>query len=226
MNRINRIFCAACLFVFAGQSALVGQTESSEEMKWQEDPVCQSVFHGVLEGLYRDRVDIAIVDSIIGPYDANADEEKLKQRLMRSFVDGCPLCEPTFHAFLAYQSHLHISGGFQFEHEVAAMEDGLRTSLLDDDPQSRLMALHQLVTPWLQTRFASAQHSEEEMLAWRARIQQRVDEGKQMLFAFLNANDPNYGSWSVYWGCAACNAARDSSASISGAAPESHSHDR
>ena len=60
---------------------------------WKKDPVGQAVFEGVLEGLIRDQVDAAVVENIIGNPSSTVSHE---ERMKRSFVLNCPLCEPTF----------------------------------------------------------------------------------------------------------------------------------
>ena len=91
---------------------LVGSVHFAQDKKsqpqtptdWKKDAVCRAIFDGVLEGLHRDRVNTEIVANIIGEKNKNKDRKTLRERMKRSFVLDCPLCEPTFEAFLAYQN--------------------------------------------------------------------------------------------------------------------------
>ena len=56
-------------FALVSQSAFFNQDEeqrSDSPTEWKKDPVCQAVYDGVLEGLYRDGVSQTIVANIIG----------------------------------------------------------------------------------------------------------------------------------------------------------------
>src|SRR5688572_32689605 len=72
---------------------------------WKADPACRLVFHAVLQGLYEDGVDDEVVNNIV-PAD-----KKGSEKMRRSFVLGCPLCQPAFEAFAAYQARPKFSDG-------------------------------------------------------------------------------------------------------------------
>src|SRR5262245_16971335 len=65
---------------------------------WKADPACRLVFHAVLEGLYEDGVTDDVVNNIV-PADKTG-----REKMRRSFVLGCPLCQPVFEAFCVYQN--------------------------------------------------------------------------------------------------------------------------
>ncbi|MEM7316467.1 MAG: hypothetical protein AAF497_25310, partial [Planctomycetota bacterium] len=126
----------------------LGQESATAEknVDWKKDPVCQSVFFAVLEGCYRDNISAETVDNLVGPHGS---DKTLKQRMQRSFVLGCPLCEPTFHAFLAYQSHLAGNSTFALKSKEAPLDKDLAKRLLSEDVQVRLKALDIVVEKWV-----------------------------------------------------------------------------
>ena len=172
---------------------------------WRNDPVCQEVFFAVLEGLYRDNVSLEIVESIIGPPAVKDNEVSLKKRIQRSFVVGCPLCEPTFHAFLAYQSHRIQAKSFAFSGGKTNISAEQAKPLLSDRNLIRLMAMKNLIGGWLTRKFADSNLEPEQIARWSKRAKMRADEGIQLLGNLIE-QDPSYQDWSTYFGCAACKA--------------------
>lgn len=207
--------------------ALVAQSvHSSQDKKqqanpvtdWKKDPVCQAVYDGVLEGLYRDRVSQEIVTNIIGKKTVKSDKKALRERMRRSFVLDCPLCEPTFAAFLSYQNARHLKKGANSIPTTSSplsstkIATGLSSEytkhLLSQDTKTRLEGLAPVVQKWISIKLDS--HSElkpAEILAWKQRVQARFDQGKTQLIKLITKTG-SYKEWSPYWGCAACNGSR------------------
>src|SRR5260221_7841590 len=77
--------------------ATVGE-KSGVVKDWKADPACRLVFFAVLQGLYEDGVSDEVVNSIV-PAD-----KKGREKMRHSFVLDCPLCQPAYEAFCAYQS--------------------------------------------------------------------------------------------------------------------------
>ncbi|MBT4013417.1 MAG: hypothetical protein HOF15_14005 [Planctomycetaceae bacterium] len=217
--RISILLVAA--FAFVSQSIHFSQGKKQEAdpiTDWKKDPVCQAVYDGVLEGLYRDRVSQKIVTNIIGKKALKNDEKALQERMKRSFVLECPLCEPTFAAFFAYQNGKPLKKGANAirttnsplsSNKIAA---GLSTEdakqLLSQDTKTRLQGLAPVVHKWVSIKLNShAELKPTEILAWKQRVKTRFDQGKTQLSKLMAKTD-NYKEWSPYWGCAACNGSR------------------
>jgi hypothetical protein len=84
-------------------SSAITEEESVEESDWRTDRVCEAIYEAVLEGLHRDKVSDEIVANVIGKKSKKKDSKTIQERMKRSFVLDCPLCDPTFEAFLTYQ---------------------------------------------------------------------------------------------------------------------------
>lgn len=185
------------------------QTASGNEpVAWRDDPICQMVFFAVLEGLYSQGVSDEVVESIVGPKCDPDDSEKMRERLKRSFVVDCPLCQPTFEAFIAYQSRPHFSDGSGASNFGKGVDESLKQQLLSDDLHNRLHALKDFVQASISKKLAHVDMSEEQFADWGQRVMARAGEGKSQLFELIK-DDKHYQDWGVYWGCAACNGSRD-----------------
>ncbi len=190
----------------------VDERSSDESLDWKQDPVCQMVFFAVLEGLYSDGVNDDVVENIIGPKCDLEDAELMQERIRRSFVLKCPLCQATFEAFVAYQNRPRFSDGTGASHFGEGLGEDLREGLLSQNSQNRLHMLKVPVQKWISKKLKSSQFSEEQIAEWAQRIEKRGGEGKSQLMTLMES-DESYKEWSPYWGCAACNgsteAARD-----------------
>lgn len=179
---------------------------------WKKDPVCKAVFFGVLEGLYNDGVADDVVDNIIGARSDLTDTKKLKERMKRSFVMDCPLCQPTFEAFLAYQNRPTFNDGSDERSFGDGLDDETRTGLLSDQTQSRLTALKPVVQKWIKAKFEQTNLSPTEIEQWKTISRNRFAEGKSKLIKLITDGN-EYREWSGYWGCAACNGMQDAAES-------------
>ena len=174
---------------------------------WKADPACRLVFHAVLEGLYEDGVTDDIVNSIVPPDKSGC------EKMRRSFVLGCPLCQPTFEAFCAYQARPKFSDGGTKSTFGKGLPNDLKASLLSDTLSTRLIALRQPVHHWVETRLRSMKLSEEERNKWWVDLLARSSQGTATL-AELKKSDSWYKGWSGYWGCAACKGSEDAGRAI------------
>lgn len=183
-------------------------TSNEDTVAWKDDPVCQMVFFAVLEGLYSQGVSDEVVESIVGPKCDTSDADKMRERIKRSFVLECPLCQPTFEAFVAYQSRPRFSDGSNADNFGSGFEQSMKERLLSDRLQTRLEALKVFVQDCVSKKLAHVDMSEEEFADWGGRVMKRAQEGKQQLIG-LTRSEESYQQWGIYWGCAACNGSRD-----------------
>ena len=180
---------------------------------WKQDPVCKAVYDGVLNGLYRDRVSDEIVTNIIGKKTQKKDRKTLRKRMQRSFVLDCPLCEPTFAAFLAYQTRKSDRSSGSIRGGASKLPPGLNAKLqkkiLSDNTETRLRGLAPVVQQWVLVKLESnSKLKPAEIREWKKRVEQRSNQGKSKLVSLMQ-NTKDYKEWSPYWGCAACNGSRD-----------------
>ena len=184
------------------------KVEPESVADWRKDPVCRAVYAGVLEGLYRDAVSDKIVANIIGKKTSRKDKKTMRERMKRSFVLDCPLCEPTFEAFLTYQNRKaeSLGGGRELAQKtLPGLGAQWKKALLSDATRQRLEGLSVLVERWVRVKLdSSSEIKPAEIQAWKNRVHQRSTKGKGKLISLIqDGND--YKQWSAYWGCAACN---------------------
>jgi hypothetical protein len=184
------------------------QEVDAEPVDWKQDEVCRMVFFAVLEGLYSDGVADDVVSSIIGPKGDLDDEASMQQRMKRSFVMDCPLCQPTFEAFLAYQNRPRFNDGSGANNFGEGLDEATRAGMLSEDTRTRLEALKSPVRKWISKKMESMDINDEQIAERSVQMRSRFDEGKAQLIELMQ-EDKNYESWSPYWGCAACNAAHE-----------------
>ena len=172
---------------------------------WKKDPVCRAVYSGVLKGLEKDNVSLQIVDNLVGKFSTKAQRG---DRLKRSFVIDCPLCEPTFDALVAYQAKLS-KRAVQDAKSKTGLSEKEQKGLSSEITMNRLRALAPVVKRWMKAEFASnTQLTIEQMNEWKKRVAMRFQEGKTKLISHIS-DSKDYKDWSPYWGCAACNGSRD-----------------
>ena len=188
------------------------QEESSREYPWKANSVRQAVYEAVLEGLYRDHVSDAIVSNIIGEKSQNQSSEMLQARMKRSFVLNCPLCEPTFEAFLTYQMRNKQGEGETTRKAKRGAGDGieqkLQKRLLGKRAGERTRALGRVTEKWISVKLNSKhQFKSAEIQAWKDSISKRASEGQSELFQLIESSE-HYKEWSPYTGCGVCNGAK------------------
>lgn len=186
----------------------VSRTQPAIQLDWKEDSACQLVFFAVLEGLYRDGVKDDVVENVIGAPSSKTDEKSLESRMRLSFVSGCPLCRPTFEAFLAYQNRPRASDGLAIQFGDG-LDEKLRRDLLSDETMTRLKALRSPVQGWVLAKLESSGLSDAEVVEMKGRLRDRAKEGTSMLNDMIQEDSEHYRDWTMYWGCAACNGSRD-----------------
>jgi hypothetical protein len=166
---------------------------------WHADPVCQTVFFAVLEGLYTDGVPDRVVDAVV-PRNPKDGANPVKT----SFVVHCPLCQPVYEAFALYQKRPAFAGDAKRSAFGKGIEPELDKQLVSPDPKTRLTALKVLVQRWVGRRLTAMRLTDAEKAEWTAKLAARSGEGRGLLSKLLGT-DPAYTGWSLYWGCAACN---------------------
>lgn len=185
----------------------IGSADEAD-LDWKEDEVCRLVFFAVLKGLYEDGVADDIVDNVIGPKSDLEDAGLTRKRMRISFVMDCPLCQPTFEAWLTYQNRPKFSDGSNASTFGKGLDADLRSQLMSKESQTRLQGLKVPVQRWILAGLKSRNMSNAQFEAWSKKTSQRFTQGKNKLIGLMQ-NDEHYAGWSPYWGCAACNAARD-----------------
>jgi hypothetical protein len=164
---------------------------------WKADPACRLVFHAVLEGLYEDGVDDDVVNNIVPP------DKKGREKMRRSFVLDCPLCQPAFEAFCVYQSRPKFSDGSKQSTFGKGLPEAVRKGLLSDTLSTRLITLRGPIRKWVEARLRSMKLTAEQRQKWWKDIEDRSNQGTATLSAH-RAADPWYMLWCGYWGFAAC----------------------
>ncbi|MEE3367867.1 MAG: hypothetical protein VX346_00845 [Planctomycetota bacterium] len=211
--RISLVIIATFVLLVESVHCSHDKNANSKLVKeWEKDPVCKAVYDAVLQGLYRDRVSDEIVTNIVGKQAAKNDRKTLRERMKRSFVLDCPLCEPTFAAFLAYQSRKsdRIPKSTRgVSKRAPGLTATLQKKLLSNDTETRLRGLAPVVQQWVLVKLKSKTViTPVEILKWKKRVEQKSNQGKSKLLSLMK-NTKDYRQWSPYWGCAACNGSRD-----------------
>lgn len=174
---------------------------------WKADPACRLVFHAVLEGLYEDGVTDDVVNNIV-PADKTG-----REKMRRSFVLGCPLCQPVFEAFCVYQNRPKFSDGGKDSTFGKGLPEAVKKGLLSDTLSIRLTTLRGPIHGWVEARLRSMKLTDQERQEWWKAIEARSGQGAATLAAH-RAADPWYKDWSGYWGCAACKGSEDATLSL------------
>ena len=207
-----RTLLLAALALAAGATTAGGEPAKpkagpAKVADWKADPACRLVFHAVLEGLYEDGVTDDVVNNIVPPDKAG------REKMRRSFVLGCPLCQPVFEAFCAYQSRPKFSDGGREATFGKGLPEAVKKGLLSDTLSTRLIALRGPVRGWVEARLRSMKLTAQERQRWWEEIAARSGQGAAALAAH-RAADPWYKGWSGYWGCAACKGSEDAARSL------------
>lgn len=161
---------------------------------WRADPVCRTVFHAVLEGLYEDGDQAAAVDAVV-PRGPKAGADPLRQ----SFVTRCPLCHPVSEAFAAYQRRPAFGGAAAPAGCGPGLDAAVVTRLTADDKRKRLETLARLVERWVGRRLDGMRLTAAERADWADKLGERSRQGRATLLA-LSETDPDDQGWSVYCG--------------------------
>jgi hypothetical protein len=169
---------------------------------WKADPACRLVFHAVLEGLYEDGVTDDVVNNIVPP------DKQGREKMRRSFVLDCPLCQPAFEAFCVYQRRPKFSDGGQVSTFGKGLPEAVKKGLLSDTLSTRLITLRGPIRGWVEARLRSLKLTAKERQKWWKDIAARAGQGTATLHAHMAA-DPWYKNWSGCWGCAACLGSQD-----------------
>ena len=175
------------------------------------DETYQFIFFATLEGLYRDGVSSADVDSLLAT--------KGKDGGYLNFIYTCPICMPVEGAIVTYKlrpriDHMKVQNfqttertfGFGLPKEVS---DALRS----EKASIRLKAVNELVSKWISYRMDHSGLTDSQKKDLIEELGKRRKEGMNALRSFAaNMNGPNsMNAFAAgYEGgdeCAVCNAA-------------------
>lgn len=213
---MRTLISAALAVTFVSLLAADGPRPAAEKppavTDWKADPACRLVFFAVLQGLYEDGVSDAVVASIVPPDKAG------REQMRHSFVLDCPLCQPAYEAFRAYQARPRFLG----EEKPAALGKGLDEKtvegLMSKAVSTRLITLRGPMKRWVEARLVAMKLDPAEREKWWADVAARAGQGTTTLRGLIGT-DPAYKAWSGYWGCAACLGSEDACRSLRDAAP-------
>jgi hypothetical protein len=169
--------------------------------EWRSDPACQLVFFAVLEGLYTDGVPDEVVDLIVPP------KAEKDGQVERCFVFRCPMCHAAYEAFGLYQRRQAFNGANEAKSTFG--EDFDRTiidSLKSDRASTRVMAMGNLIRPWIDRKINSLKMTDAERDALVAKMLRYAEEGNSLFRARRADPSSVYHEWTFYGGCQACEA--------------------
>ncbi len=167
---------ARCVTAFACLSALalVSLSGAQPASAGEFDSFHEELFFAVLEGLYRDGVDSALVDRVI--------EVDLESSYPKNFVQGCPICMPALDAFRLYRARPRFLsskvGSDTFGPGLASAERG---QLLGADPSQRRATIQTLIERWVTERMDRLRLDQAERARWRQALEERRKQGMATL---------------------------------------------
>jgi hypothetical protein len=182
--------------------------ESDEEIVFT--PTYQFIFFATLEGLYRDGVSDADVDSLLARKDGGG---------YLNFIYTCPICMPVEGAILTYKLRPRIDFTKLQTYQTMQRTFGpglpadVSEALKSDKASIRLKAVNELVSKWIQYRMDHSSLTVSEKKTLVDSLKKGRDEGMQALHDFAkNSNGPH--SMDAFAAgyedgdeCAICNAA-------------------
>lgn len=171
--------------------------------EWRGDPACQLVFFAVLEGLYTDGVPDEVVDLIVPP---NAENDG---KVERCFVFRCPMCHAAYEAFVLYQRRQAFNGSNEAKSTFGRDFDRtIIDSLKSDKASTRVVAMGNLIRPWIDRKINSLKMTDAERDALVATMLRYAKEGNTLFRARRADPTSVYHEWTFYGGCQACEAAQ------------------
>ncbi len=169
--------------------------------EWRRDPACQLVFFAVLEGLYTDGVPDEVVDLIVPPKDEKDDSVE------RCFVFRCPMCHAAYEAFVLYQRRQAFNGSNEAKSTFGKDFDrSIIDSLKSDRASTRVIAMGNLIRPWIDRKINSLKMTEADRDALVATMLRYAEEGNTLFRARRADPSSVYHEWTFYGGCQACEA--------------------
>lgn len=174
---------------------------TKENVVWQDDPVCRTVFFAVLEGLYEDGVQDEVVDLVIGARPGTEEGS-----VQRCFVFQCELCHAVYEAFVLYRGRQTFENSKGKTTFGPGVDPAILEDLAKDEAQPRVYAMGRLIRPWIERRIERMRLSKEELVALHDRIAEYADEGKKLLRKHKAEKDSVYVEWQFYGSCQACEA--------------------
>lgn len=178
------MFMALTLFPTSVQP--VNAAAQAEEA-FHAGAVYKFVFLSVLEGLYTDNVPNEIVDRIIPPSEAGA-----LPNIHEHFVYGCPLCSPTFYAFLTYRQRPPVPFLKNLEPvydlEQTSLDNDFMERLASSDRKVRMAALQELINSWIARGMEASTLSASEKAALAEGIRKGRERGMGLLKQSKDSN--------------------------------------
>ena len=162
----------------------------------------QELFFAVLEGLYRDGVDNEIVDRVL-TIDPKSGYPEL-------FVYACPICMPSYDAFLVYRARAKFYGRkFDADTFGGGLDAATRARFLSSDRDTRWTALNQMVERYVARRLDDLQLSERERSDFHCKMEEMRKKGMSMLYSYQSDDAALY--YPGMKACALCDAANSAS---------------
>lgn len=173
-------------------AALLGMSQAAPAENrgfWVDDPVSQTVFYAMLEGLYADGLSNDVVDLIIPP-----DPETGAPVMTEHFIYACPLCHPAFEAFRLYRSRRPFQGlkAGTVDTFGRGLDEPLVARLSSEQKSERLDAIQELIQKWVKRRLDAQRLTPAELLDWQRGLEARRAEGAKMLENFLKGGHGDY----------------------------------
>ena len=151
------------------------------------------VFYAVLEGLFEDGVQEEVTERIISMRPAPPPQDP-KHKLPDLFVYGCPICLPSLDAFRTYALGPEILQWQKARRPHRGFGNGLSREMVErfmsGNRDTRLRALEELTTRYLQRRFESARMTEEEKTQMRGLLERSRKQVMENIAR--NPRDPIY----------------------------------
>jgi hypothetical protein len=182
----------------AGGEACRRAAEAAASLHEESDKYDREVFFAVLEGLYADGVQNAVVDRVL--------EVDPQTKYPAHFVYACPICMPAYNAFATYRARPEFAGDKQHRN---AFGSGLSSeqvqALTEGDLARRQRAILQLVQGWIERHLGSRRLNDDERARWRQAMEERRKKGMAMLEMYRAQGLG--GSYAELKECAFCDAA-------------------
>jgi len=149
------------------------------------------IFFAVLEGLFADGVEDAIVKKVLEIDDKVPDNHA-------NFVYACPICRPTIEAFRAHRVRSEFSYGRKGDMiGDSKLPADQAKAILEGSPEARRAALQTMLSKFIRRRMDLMRLTADERDKWNAVLQRRRESGMASL-----------KSWKLPWKeCPSCEAA-------------------
>ncbi|MDP6112605.1 MAG: hypothetical protein QGF00_18050 [Planctomycetota bacterium] len=180
---------------------LLFQSTNAEDARksqgwWFSDETSQFVFFAVLEGLYRDGLSTETVELIIPRRDRGT------RPSMENFIYTCPLCHPSYEAFVIYLCRKPFYGqkGSSVETFGKGLPEATISALKSADGKTRRGMIRQLISKWVQIKLESMNLTDKGLREWQEKIKKLHGQGTAVLKRFkANSNGEYYKNLYKDW---------------------------